>query len=164
MNQKLLQNGFTLIELIGIISFITLLTAVVFIVLNPVQRFSDAKNTIRFTDVNKIMTAVYQSVTHSNGELPAGLSVAMSVTQVGTAASGCDSSCAQATASSCVNLNGSLAKYLKNMPQDPELGSSQATGYYVVIDGNNVLTVGACTSENDIDIAVSRNLSEVTNL
>jgi len=161
MKQKLLQKGFTLIELLGIILFISLLAVVVFIVLDPVKRFTDAKNVHRISDVNAIFSAVHQAVTQSNGELPAGLSVAMAVTQIGTAAYGCDSSCAQATASACVNLNGSLAKYLKHMPQDPDIGTSQATGYYVVVDANNTLTVGACRSEHGSDIAVSKNLSEI---
>jgi len=80
----------------------------------------------------------------------------MSVTQIGSANSGCDTSCAVASASACVNLNGPLAKYLKTLPQDPDAGTSQETGYAIVVDVNNIVTVSACAPEGGETVEVSR--------
>jgi type IV pilus assembly protein PilA len=156
MKHKLSQKGFTLIELLVVIAIIAILAVVVFVALDPVKRFADARNSRRWTDVNNILTAVHQSIVDDGGTLPSGLTASMSVTQIGSAASGCDTSCTDATASACVNLNGPLAKYLKQMPQDPDTGTSQETGYYIVVDENNIVTVSACTPENGEVVEVSR--------
>lgn len=151
-----LQKGFTLIELLVVIAIISILAVVVFVALDPVKRFADARNSRRWTDVNSILTAVHQSIVDNGGTLPTGLSTAMSVTQIGTANTGCDTSCTDASASACVNLNGPLAKYLKTLPQDPDTGTSQETGYSIVVDNNNIVTVAACSPEGGEVVEVSR--------
>ena len=156
IKKRFLEKGFTLIELLVVIAIISILAVVVFVALDPVTRFADARNSRRWTDVNSILTAVHQFIVDNGGTLPAGLSSSMSITQIGTAASGCDTSCTNATASACVNLNGSLARYLKTLPTDPDSGTSQETGYYVVVNENNIVTVSSCTPENGETVEVSR--------
>jgi len=151
-----LQKGFTLIELLVVIAIISILAVVVFVALDPVTRFQDARNSRRWTDVNNILTAVHESIVDNDGTLPSGLTSAMSVTQIGTAVSGCDTSCTDATASACVNLNGPLAKYLKSMPTDPDSGTQSETGYSIVVDTNNIVTVAACSPEGGETVEVSR--------
>ena len=156
MKQKLFSKGFVLIELLAVIVIIAVLAVVVFITLDPVKRFADTRNSYRWTDVNNILTAVHQSTFDNNGELPAGLSVGMDITQIGTAASGCNISCPVASASSCVNLNAPLAKYLKEVPEDPDTGTPAETGYYIVVDENKIVTVAACAPENGKTVESSR--------
>ncbi len=156
MKQKISQKGFTLIELLVVIAIIAILAVVVFVALDPVKRFADARNSRRWTDVNNILTAVHQSIVDSGGTLPTGLAAEMDVTQIGTAASGCDTSCTAASASACVNLNAPLAKYLKEMPTDPDTGTAAETGYYIVVNENNIVTVSACAPENGETVEVSR--------
>lgn len=150
------QQGFTLIELLVVIAIISILAVVVFVALDPVKRFADARNSRRWTDVNNILTAVHQSIVDNGGTLPSGLTSGMAVTQIGTAGSGCDTSCTPATASACVNLNGSLAKYLKSMPTDPDSGTQAETGYSIVVDTNNIVTITACSPEEGETVEVSR--------
>lgn len=156
MQTARLQKGFTLIELLVVIAIIAILAVVVFVALDPVTRFADARNSRRWTDVNSILTAVHQSIVDNDGSLPSGLTSGMSVTQIGTAVSGCDSSCTDATASACVNLNAPLARYLKSLPTDPESGTAAETGYYIVVDTNNIVTVAACAPEGGEVVQVSR--------
>lgn len=149
-------KGFTLIELLVVIAIISILAVAVFVALDPVTRFADARNSRRWTDVNSILTAVHESIVDNGGTLPSGLTTSMSVTQIGTAGTGCDTSCTAATASACVNLNAPLAKYLKSLPTDPDAGTAAETGYYVYVNNNNIVTIGACAVENSETVEVAR--------
>ncbi len=148
--------GFTLIELLVVVTIIAILAAVVFVALDPVTRFADARNSRRWTDVNSILTAVHQYIVDNDGTLPSGLSTSMSVTQIGTANSGCNTSCTTASASACVNMNVTLARYLKTMPVDPDEGTQAETGYYIAVNNNNIVSVGSCNPENGETVEVSR--------
>ncbi|GAG40306.1 unnamed protein product, partial [marine sediment metagenome] len=52
-----MRKAFTLIELLVVIAIIAILAAVVFVALNPVKRFEDARNTTRSSAVNELLTA-----------------------------------------------------------------------------------------------------------
>lgn len=156
MKRIRLEGSFTLIELLVVITIISILAVVVFVALDPVKRFAGARNSRRWSDINTILTAVHESIANNEGSLPSGLSTSMSITQIGTANSGCNTSCTTASASACVNLNGALARYLKSIPTDPDSGTQSETGYYIYVNNNNIVTVGACTSENSETVEVSR--------
>ena len=153
------QKGFTLIELLIVIAIIATLAAVVFVALNPAQRFQDTRDARRVSDVNTILTAIHAAIVDNKGTLPTGLSTGMSEVQLGTAASGCavaTGGCS-VTGASCTDLTTSLAKYLKTIPIDPSLVStSTKTNYSVVVDANNIVTVKACGKEGATNISVSR--------
>jgi len=148
------QKGFTLIELLVVIAIIAILAVSVFVALDPVTRFADARNSRRWTDVNSYLTAIHQSIVDNGGALPTGLSASMSA-QVGTCTTGGDTLCTGAQAA-CVNLNAPLARYLKQLPQDSDTGSAATTGYMVAVDSNNLITVSACSAENGEVVEVSR--------
>lgn len=144
------KKGFTLIELLVVIVIILILAVIVFVALNPSKRIKDAKDARRTADVATILTAVHLSTVDSKGTLPSGLSTSMPETQIGQATSGCEISsggCA-ATPSSCVNLTTSLEKYLKAVPEDPNSGNADKTGYTIMVNANNIVTVRACYSDN----------------
>lgn len=150
------QKGFTLIELLVVIAIIAILATVVFVALDPVTRFADARNSRRWSDVNSILTAVHQYIVDNNGALPAGLDTTEK--HMGAATTGCNvatGGCAVSTATDCVDLSTPLATYLKSIPEDPN-GDDQLTGYSIVSDANNIITVTACNSENGETIQVSR--------
>ncbi len=153
------KEGFTLIELLIVIVIIATLAVVVFVALNPAQRFQDARNARRTSDVNTILTAVHAYIVDNGGSLPSGLSTGMSQVQLGSASSGCAISTGgcSVTASSCTNLATPLVKYLKTIPVDPSLSSSStSTGYGIVVDANNIVTVTACRAEGSTTISASR--------
>jgi type IV pilus assembly protein PilA len=152
------KKAFTLIELLVVIAIIAILAAVVFVALNPVQRFADARNSTRISDVNSLLTAVHEYIVDNGGALPAGLTTGMAVSQLGTAAAGAtttDQGTACGTAAAAVDLSVPLAKYLASIPDDPQ-GSATKTGYSVAVDANSIVTVRACDAESGATIQVSR--------
>ncbi len=157
--KDVLRSGFTLIELLLVLAIIAILAVVVFAALNPAQRFRDSRDARRFTDVETILTAIHEYIVDNKGSFPAGLSVGMSETQIGSAASGCAVStgaCAVTTAA-CVNLTTPLASYLASIPIDPSLVStSTKSNYSVVITSSGIVTIKACGVEGSTNISVSR--------
>ncbi len=99
------------------------------------------------------MTAIHEYIVDNDGSLPTGLSAGMTVTQIGTAANGCDD-CGSAAA--CVSLATPLARYLASIPEDPSGGSAAETRYSVSVDANNIVTVCACGAELSATVCVSR--------
>jgi prepilin-type N-terminal cleavage/methylation domain-containing protein len=154
MNNKL---GFTLIELLVVIGIVAALTTVVFVSINPLERFKDARDARRVTDADTILSAVTQYIVDTGGSLPAG--VGTTYAQIGTCALGGGATfCTMLGATQpCVNLGVALSgnKYIKSNPMDPNGGNAVATGYAIVKDTNNVFTVYACLGEGST-ITVSR--------
>ena len=146
------NEGFTLIELLVVIAIIAILATVVFVALDPVKRFADARDSRRWNDVNNLLTAIHESIVDSGGSLPTGLTTSMTKTQLGTAVTGC-SPCGTA-ATDCVDLATPLATYLKSIPIDPQ-GTAALTGYSVTVDANNMITIDACNGEN-VTVQISR--------
>lgn len=158
VNQKFnhsTRKGFTLIELLVVIAILAILAVVVFVALDPIQRFADARNSRRWVDVNNTLTAVHEYIVDNEGSLPAGLSTSMTETQLGTCASGGATLCTGASAA-CVDLSTPLAPYLKTMPVDAANGTAATTGYSIEVDANNIVTISACEAENSEIIQVSR--------
>lgn len=140
---KKLQKGFTLVEILVVVTIIALLAAVVFVALDPVTRFGDARNSRRWNDINSILTAIHLYIVSNDGNLPSGLTTGQATTELGTCV-GCD------------NLSTPLAPYLKTIPLDPETGTASNSGYSVAVDANNIVTVTADDAENSETIEVSR--------
>ncbi len=153
------NSGFTLIELLLVIGIIAVLAVVVFVALNPAQRFKDARDARRVTDMETILSAIHTSIVDSKGALPSGLSVGMSEVQLGSGASGCaiaTGGC-NVVATACMNLSTPLAKYLKSMPIDPSSTfTASNSGYSVVVDANGIVTVKACGTEGATNLSSSR--------
>ena len=142
ISKHLTQKGFTLIELLVVIAIIAILGTVVFVALDPVTRFADARNSRRWNDVNSLLTASHQYIVDNGGDLPTGLATSSATTELGTCAS-------------CVDLATPLAPYLATIPLDPAGGTTSETGYAVAVDANNIITISATNAEN-ATIQVSR--------
>ena len=149
------KRGFTLIELLVVIAIIAILAVVVFVALDPITRFADARNSRRFSDVNSILTGIHEYIVDNDGVLPTGLSTSMSETQLGTCGSGGATLCSGAAAA-CVDLSTPLVSYLKSIPLDPSDGAAATTGYSVTVNANNIITVSGCGAENSETVEVSR--------
>lgn len=152
-NKPTKTTGFTLVELLIVVAIITILAVLVFVALDPITRFSDARNSRRWSDVNSILTAVHEYIVDNDGVLPTGVST--SEKQLGTCGSGGDTICTSAAAT-CLDLSTTLAVYLKAIPIDPQSETSVTTYYSVVTDSNNIITVSACNAELTETIQVSR--------
>jgi type II secretory pathway pseudopilin PulG len=133
---------------------ITILIIAVLVALNPVGRFRQARDAQRWNDVSNVLTAVHQYVVDNGGALPAGITTTEQ--QLGTDATGCNTTGCTGTAAACLDLSTDLAAYLKTMPIDPSGATDGKTYYKVVKDANNLVTVSACASEGGSPVAVSR--------
>lgn len=154
------QKGFTLIELLVVMSILTALTITVFVALNPAKRIRDANNNRRATDIESILTSIHTYVIDNNGSYPTGLAASTQITQLGTAATGCEGTVGSCTIvpTACLNLSSAttgLGKYLTPLPFDPKTGSAATSQYAVTIDANGIVTVTSCGAEGTT-LTVSR--------
>ena len=139
---KQAKRGFTLIELLVVIAIISILSVVVFVALDPVTRFADARDSRRFVDSTTLLTAVHQKIVDQGGDLPAGLTKGMAATEIGSCGT-------------CANLAATLSAYLKEIPKDPKVGTASNSGYNVEVNTDGIVTITAPNAEN-ATVTVSR--------
>lgn len=154
------EQGFTLIELLIVIAIIAVLAAVVFVALNPAQRFQQARDARRQSDVENVAAALKMYQLDNDGDYPAtvaGLTAGDYYT-IGTAATGCDAGCtAQTTEAACIDLADLVTGgYLGAVPMDPTGGTATETDYYMVRNTVGTVEVGACDPEIETTISVLR--------
>ncbi|HAM88125.1 MAG: hypothetical protein US83_C0013G0002 [Candidatus Falkowbacteria bacterium GW2011_GWC2_38_22] len=177
--KKSIIQGFTLIELLIVIAVMAILTTVVFVALNPLARFQDARNSTRWSDVNAIMAAIKLNQIDHGGTYIDTIDALDSTTvgnyyQIGTALSGCDISCFCAAEdcagtdllleSACIDLTNLVETgYLPSVPFDPsdKDASSEGTRYYLSKDEFGRITIGSCGEEAGLgnqapDIVITR--------
>lgn len=158
------KKGFTLIELLIVIAIIAILAGVVFVSLDPLTRFQDARDAARWTDVTAVLSAIKVDQVDNGGGYLTNVTALTAGTNymIGTASIGCNvSACSEVTASAnCVNLTDlSTQGYLGNVPVSPNgagTWSDSLTGYYLSRNTNGSLTVGACDAEGADPITVNR--------
>ena len=153
------SRGFTLIELLVVIVIIAILAAIILVAVDPATRFGDARDARRRSEVVSILNAVLKYQVDNDGDLPTGIDAVTATSQVlGTAGSGCDSTCTDATTiAACVDLSASLVDtYLAAMPTDPDTGTAANTDYYINQTAGGRILVGACDPENATSISVTR--------
>lgn len=144
--KKLKRVGFTIIEMLMVVSIIAILMTVVLISVDPAKRFADSRNAKRRADVDTILIAVHQYVNDMGGSLPTGIGT--SFAQIGTCTTGGMNLCIGST-TRCVNMGVLLGngKYIKSNPIDPQRGTAATTGYAISKDADNVFSVKSCLSE-----------------
>jgi prepilin-type N-terminal cleavage/methylation domain-containing protein len=146
-----MKKGFTLFEFIIVISILLILFTVVLVALNPFGKIRKSRNARRWGDVNNISTAVQTYIT-DNSKVPEGLD--NTVKQIGSASTGCSSNCSGAS-DECLDLSDILQSRLSYMPFDIQ-ADEQRTGYSIVRDENEILTVRACLAEDEVEIWLAR--------
>jgi len=147
--------GFTLVELLLVMGIICILSVVTFTSLNPAQRFREARDILRMNDAKALLDAINTYAADNQGKYPDGLSKRMSELQLGTLVFGCRISTGgcNVTEEACLDLSFPLKKYLKHIPIDPtSIYSPANTGYSVVVDENDIVTVRACGTEGTTNI------------
>jgi prepilin-type N-terminal cleavage/methylation domain-containing protein len=135
------SKGFTLIELLIVIAIIAILAITVFVALDPVRRFADARNSRRWSDVNNILTAVHECVVDNDGSL----------TTCGIA-----DTASHVLGTGDLDLSTEMGPYLKSMPLDPSGGTAADVGYSIQADANGIVTITADDAELSESIGVSR--------
>lgn len=128
------RRGFTLIELLLVIGIIAILASIVIVAINPTKQLGDARDSQRRSDVNTILSAVYQYAIDNQGNYPPDLQTAA---VAGTTYEICacnETVCAKAAAcgvavvaNSRVNLLQLTGSYLLALPNDPRYASGTTT-------------------------------------
>jgi prepilin-type N-terminal cleavage/methylation domain-containing protein len=143
------KKGFTLIEILVVIGIIAVLAAIVLIAINPARQFAQANNAQRTSNANAILNALGQYMVDNKGAHPPQISSLPLYATTTISKAGVDL-CAVLT-----------PIYLPTLPMDPTAGSytdcdTYNTGYGVVLDSNNRITVVATSSQLGVPISVIR--------
>ena len=156
MKEKIFSGnraGFTLVELLVVIGVIAILATVVIVTLNPPRLFAQARNTQRWSNVNKIINVIGQRMTDNRG-----------IFQTGCAAGAIPTSTTR-MATSTYDIGPCLVPtYIEAMLFDPSdvaavfnSTSDYDTGYFVSRDETTGrVTVNAPSAELGDIISVSR--------
>ena len=143
-------KGFTLIELLVVIGILAILLSIVLIAINPARQFGQANDTRRRSDITAILNAIGAYSADNKEVLPAAIPV---TTPEDISDTGADI---------CADL---VPDYISALPQDPQTGNGTSitdctaaydTGYTVVKDANNRVTVAAPDAEITTPISITR--------
>lgn len=96
-----------MIEILLVIAIVSILATIMLFLLNPAQKFSQANNTKRRSDVNVVLNAISQYAADNKGILPASISATMQI----ISSSG---------ANICANL---VPQYIAALPVDPKINN-----------------------------------------
>lgn len=154
-------KAFTLIELLITIVIIAAAASGVFVALDPANRFTNTRDTLRWNDINAIRQAEELYRADKSVFLPSIQTLSSNTNyMIGTAGSACTERQAGSTcdvfisASHCVDLSGLAPNYLATIPVAPTasggvLWSDAETGYYLRKSASgSFLVVGACDAES----------------
>ena len=136
-NEK--NKGFTLIELLVVIGILAILLAITLIAINPARQFGQANDTKRRSDITQILNAVGQYSASNTGQIPAEITTIAQPINIAN------------FPIMCTQL---VPNYIPALPMDPNQANNQAgisdcatsgwaTGYTIVRDANNRITVTA---------------------
>lgn len=149
-----LKDGFTLLEILLVVAAIAILASIVILAINPNRQLGQTRDAQRKVDVNTILNAIYQYSLDNNG-LPASVNAGTACNSATAANQVCTTggTCTGLTDLSALTLN---EKYLVSIPKDPQGATANGTGYYVIKDANNRVTVCAPSAEQSASISVTR--------
>ncbi len=147
MRKLQLRKGFTLIELLLVIGIIAILASIVIVAINPTKQLGDARDAQRRSDVNTILSAVYQYAIDNDGTLPASIPTGAAVEICATGDVDCDAA---------ISLDALTGAYLVRMPRDPQAASATGTNYWIVEGANGRITVSAPGAEQTASISVEK--------
>jgi len=143
------NKGFTLIEILLVIGVLSILFSILTIAIDPAKQFGRANNAKRKSDIVAILNAIGAYTADNKGVLPSGITT--TVATITDLANG---------ANICALLT---PKYIPSLPTDPSLKTNDITvctnyntGYTIVKDANNRVTIAAPYQENNEVISITR--------
>jgi prepilin-type N-terminal cleavage/methylation domain-containing protein len=148
---KLYHRGFTIFEVLMVITIICVLAGAVIIMINPSKQLGDSRNSQRRVDATTILNAIQQYALDNDGKLP------KSVT--GTAAEICATGSANCNGLIGLSALTAKEKYLASIPKDPQCTTTCApngTGYRIFKTVKGRITVQAPAAEQGEIISVTR--------
>jgi prepilin-type N-terminal cleavage/methylation domain-containing protein len=145
MNKKIARKGFTLLEILLVITAIGILASIVLLAINPNRQIAQVRNTVRQADINTIQKALEQYLIN-NGRYPSSIRITPGyICNTETEQIGGITNC-----SGRVDLRELVPTYLAAIPKDPQATGTN-TGYKASIKiGNNKISITADLSENKL--------------
>jgi prepilin-type N-terminal cleavage/methylation domain-containing protein len=137
---RILERGFTLIEILVAIAIIGLLSAIIIVSLNNSRK--EARDAKRKSEIVQIRTAIQMYALNNGGVFPTRTTSGCSFTDnTGGICLGHSStmSCwlGWNSSSGCDNLNLALQPYMKNIPDDPLNNTSYYGDAYLYINNDS---------------------------
>ncbi len=150
MQKKNFHRGFSVIEMLMMISLFAVLASLIIVAVNPISRGGDAQNAERWSNVNALVNALYLYDLENSGKPPLGVEE--------TAHEICspNANAPQCVANGFVDLSLLVPKYVHTLPIDPRSSGPMGSGYSVSVDGAGKVTVRALNTENADIISISR--------
>ena len=164
MNKK----GFTLIELLIVVAIMAILAVIVFTALDPLRRFRDSRDSVRWQQVSELLNAIkLDQVDHGGAYLPsiASMGTSTGIYMIGTDVSGCNNfndNCTTGVSGStaCINISNLVNRgYLSTIPTSPNGNGTWIaghTGYTLQVGDTGAVFIRACENENSPEIMLSR--------
>ena len=139
------QAGFSLLQLIIVVSVILVLGTSVYIWVDPITRLEEADDSVREKDILVLAQAINDYANDHDGALPFLGVVNTTKKVICTEQSGSTLECSGDNAP-CLRIAHQkfYQDYLSELPVDPDKTANTDTGYYVETDSDNNLVVGAC--------------------
>lgn len=163
------KRGFTLIELLIVIAIIAILAGVVYVALDPLTRFQDSRDSVRWQNVSEIASAIKLNQVDNGGIYPTAISSltpgAVYMISADNTTSGCNAQNANCdtpvtNSNNCIDLSGLVTKgYMGKVPVSPNGNgswTSSITGFTLVASTTGAITITACESEHSSTISVTR--------
>ncbi len=149
-------SGFSILEVLIFLTTLVILVASIFIFLKPTEQLAQSRNSQRSSDLSSILKAIYLYESENDS-----LKSVIPITSDCLSASRSEICRTDIPTASCTNMiNLSLltkgSKYLVNLPLDPSSQSGDGTGYNIVRNTNNKITVCAPLAEDGESISVTQ--------
>jgi prepilin-type N-terminal cleavage/methylation domain-containing protein len=138
-----LISGFTLLEILVVLTIIGIMATVMMVIINPAHQLAKARDTQRETDIYSIVATIQQYTTEHSGTLPdtdgnpLTNNFPTTLTCIGNGG-GCFN-----LASAGDGTDSIVPTYLASLPKDPKTGTNANTGYKIMVDINKHLTASA---------------------
>lgn len=152
------EKGFTIIEMIMVLTIIIVLLTVALVFYSVYQRMAEARNTQRVEEARTLLDAIISYQIDHRGNYPPGLDEKLRM--LGTSAGECAVKCgksAEMSEDQCLDLSQSLFnEYFGKNPYDPNVGSLEKSFYAAKTLPGGRAEIIACAPELNAEISVSR--------
>lgn len=170
------QKSFTLLELFLVIAIIAIISAILFMALDPLTRFKDSRDAKRWSEVKKILNAIKFDQVDNGGSYASAVSGLTDgqVYMIGTSGDNCDIqdavgkavTCTVAVSqAACIDLKSGADNivaegYLGDIPISPDDSTytwdATKTGYTIEKEATGIIHIRVCKEEGTTAISVSR--------
>lgn len=151
------MKGFTLLEILIAIALLSMFSTLVYVNIDPIKRFEEARNKQRVSDIYDLMQAIKLHRAENSQLLPSINSLDKNLYyQIGSGVN-CDMDCSSPSITledDCLDLSSlSTSGYIPQIPYDPsdESASDSHTRYYLSINDYDIINIGACSEEKGAD-------------